>query len=468
MNILDLKNKLDKFIKNSNITNFEEKYCEDEITYFKEITKTKDNLIPLFYISRSGKLSDSKLEAKQSIDTNMFSFKIRSISRINEISRRLEKLNDWNVSLMEKVWELLNQTFPDDENIISETFDIFIENFNKFKDNKISNTMNASVLDCPYAFHITKFPSIDHFLLLSTAKGNACTARQLYGAFIRQLALFKSETEFVMLDTNCDGYLNEEELKSYVHDLIPTIIVLQDLHSQFYEFYSCSSVRRLFWELDPMGTGYISISKLILDPIMESWLDIQLAPEDLPDNWFGRAISLAIHDRFSQLNSSQSGMITLDEIKHYKKGLPVELNDGLPSHVSSLSTLFLERVFETMALFSGEMDYQCFSDFVIAVELLPKCPRPSFFWEILDFKNEGAITPMVVNLFFREVHGKLTSAGYQLPPIETILPEIFDIIPSKESLKITKEEFLNSNCMGLFTSLIIDAASFWQYETNNK
>ena len=75
---------------------------------------------------------------------------------------------------------------------------------------------------------------------------------------------------------------------------------------------------------------------------------------------------------------------------------------------------------------------------------------------------------MIVNLFVREVHARLVSAGVSPPPLELIVPEMFDVIKTEKPLIMTKKEFFASNQAGLFSSLLIDCLSFWMYENREQ
>ncbi|CAN0483450.1 unnamed protein product, partial [Discosporangium mesarthrocarpum] len=55
------------------------------------------------------------------------------------------------------------------------------------------------------------------------------------------------------------GYLNEQDLESYIYDLIPTIPSLRSMHENFFPFYVFTVVRRFMFFLDPKRTGKVVI-----------------------------------------------------------------------------------------------------------------------------------------------------------------------------------------------------------------
>jgi serine/threonine-protein phosphatase 2A regulatory subunit B'' len=222
------------------------------------------------------------------------------------------------------------------------------------------------------------------------------------------------------------------------------------------------------WTLDPTNRGFVKIADLVRSSLMDEWLDMQLSNEDIPRNWFGLTITSQLYEKFLALDTNETGMLTKENMMRYKKGIPMVADDGLPSTVSPLSSLFIERVFEISAMYKSEIDYKNFVDFVLAVEFLPQCHRPQFFWAVFDLEETGVLTPMTIMHFFRETHQKLVSAGVEAPPLELILQELFDIIPTQEPLRITRKEFMASHQVGLFSALVIDCLAFWSYENREQ
>jgi serine/threonine-protein phosphatase 2A regulatory subunit B'' len=292
--------------------------------------------------------------------------------------------------------------------------------------------------------------------------------KALFNKFGQAMSLAKMEAELHMFDADNDGRITEEETELYVQDLIPTIGGLAKMEKDFIPFYCCAASRRIFWTLDSGGRGSVRIADLLRSSIMDEWLELQLTSDELPRNWFGVSMSTQLYDKFLALDSREVGTLCASDMKKYKKGIPMIAEDGLPPGVSPLSSLFIDRVFETLALYSSEMDYKKFVDFVIAVEFLPQCHRPAFFWNIFDMNGDGVLTPLTVNHFFKETHRKLQAAGVEAPAAELVVQELFDVIPTREPLRITRAEFCASNQAGLFSALLIDCLAFWTYENREQ
>ncbi|KAG5473570.1 hypothetical protein LSCM4_03639 [Leishmania orientalis] len=312
-------------------------------------------------------------------------------------------------------------------------------------------------------------PDVQLFLSCPRNAERAVEIAVIYQTFAKRVSLVKCEAELIMWDNNNDGRLSEDEVENYVRDLAPRIAALQAMGKDMLPFYCCTVSRRLFWDLDPGNRGVLRINSLLQSGVMDEWVSLQLMTEDDPQNWFGALVTQQLYNKFVLLDTRNTGTLNVENLRGYKKGLPTVLDDGLPPDVSPLCSLFIDRYFETNTLMTrSEMDYRKFVDFVIAVELLPQCSRPYFFWNILDVEGTGVLTPMIVNHFFRETHAKLVAAGLDVPSRETVVQEVFDLIEKAEPLRITREEFVRSPQAGLFVALLIDCLSFWTYENREQ
>lgn len=323
----------------------------------------------------------------------------------------------------------------------------------------------ADMLVMPYA---SPALTVEMYITCPRNPSGRVDVKTLFQKFSKQVALLKCEAELIMWDSDNDGRLTEDDLESYVKFLIPSLPCLSNLGEDALPFYCCSVIRRIFWTLDRSCRGYVKIASLIRSPVMDEWLDLQLAREDPPRNWFSKVITSQLYEKFLALDTNETGMLTAANMKLYKKGIPMVFDDGLPQTVSPIASLFIDRVFEISALYKSEMDYKSFVDFVIAVEFLPQCHRPQFFWNVFDLEGTGVVTPVVALHFFRDTYQKLVTAGCEPPPLELVVQELFDIIPTKVPLHITRDEFMHSTQAGLFSALLIDCLAFWTYENREQ
>ena len=61
----------------------------------------------------------------------------------------------------------------------------------------------------------------------------------------------------------------------------------------------------------------------------------------------------------------------------------------LARYSPGLTTIFIDRVFEELQTFEGEMDYKTFLDFVLAMENKKTPQSLHYFWRILDVFHKG-------------------------------------------------------------------------------
>ncbi|CCW67325.1 unnamed protein product [Phytomonas sp. Hart1] len=313
-------------------------------------------------------------------------------------------------------------------------------------------------------------PCLNLGLFFSCLCGTQCPKNVdiavIYQIFAKKVSLVKCEAELLIWDTDNDGKLTEDEMESYVGDLVPRIVALQGMPEADLPFYCCTVTRRIFWDLDQGNRGFIRIGALLQSTVMDEWVTMQLQTEDSPSSWFSAMATQQLYSKFILLDTRNVGTLDAASLKFYKKGLPTIIDDGLHPDVSPLCALFIDRYFETNTMTANrDMDYRRFVDFVVAVEMLPQCSRPVFWWDILDLDGTGVITPLKANFFFKETHAKLVAAKLEVPSIESVIEETFDLIKSAEPLCIRRDEFIASPQAGLFTGMLIDCLCFCAYES---
>lgn len=428
-------------------------------------------LTPTFYLRAANPIAHSIVEKMNNAATTM------------ELDLRASQIEEFDDPAHKKVLDLLTAN-GGRKSISLEDYMQAMADFRSWRSDRIKNGLPAQAsapsgvpqhVALPSDMPINSFrfvpctrPELNLEMYITCprdASGGLVDVQLLFQKFSKQVARLKCEAELLMFDSDGDGKLSEEDLDSYIRYLMPSMASVGSIAPDSVPFYVCAVSRRLFWAIDHSNRGFIKIADLIRSDVMDEWLDLQLARDDPPRNWFSNAVTTQLYEKFLRLDMNESGMLTADNMKRYKKGIPMVVDDGLPRDVSPLSTLFIDRVFEISALYKSEMDYKSFVDFVIAVEFLPQCSRPQYFWSIFDLDGTGVLTPMTVLHFFRETYQKLVDAGVEAPPLELVVQELFDIVPTKESLRITRQEFLAApQSAGLLSALLIDCLSFWTYE----
>lgn len=70
-------------------------------------------------------------------------------------------------------------------------------------------------------------------------------------------------------------YVTEQQLESFILQMIPEIDVYQRMHESFYEYYACTSSQRFLFYLDTRKTNMISIKKLAHSTVMDELLSLR-------------------------------------------------------------------------------------------------------------------------------------------------------------------------------------------------
>jgi len=67
----------------------------------------------------------------------------------------------------------------------------------------------------------------------------------------------------------------------------------------------------------------------------------------------------------------------------------------------TLTSVFIERVFQECLTYDGEMDYKTYLDFVLALENRKESQSLQYMFRLLDVQNKGCLTIFDLNYFFR-------------------------------------------------------------------
>ena len=174
--------------------------------------------------------------------------------------------------------------------------------------------------------------------------------------------------------------------------------------------------------------------------------------EELMQNWFSSQNAQRVYEAYLRLDIDQNGLLTKKELSKFQWGL---------------TDLFIDRIFEEYQTFEGEMDYKTFLDFVLAMENKKSPQALAYFWKILDIYGKGAIDSFVINMFFKQVLGKLSEKDPEAEKnfqIEDIKDEIFDMAKPEIEKAITLEDLINCGQGDIIVSILIDAKAFFDYD----
>ncbi|KAI9106167.1 hypothetical protein DFS34DRAFT_574578, partial [Phlyctochytrium arcticum] len=265
---------------------------------------------------------------------------------------------------------------------------------------------------------------------------------QYFNYVLRKVSLMQARIDLGAYDGDYDGYLTENEIQSYIADLIPTLN-LGTLNRSFQKFYLCTAARKFAFFLDPQMRGRVSIQNMLLSPILTELFELR--EPDLPEgyektNWFFTYSSLRVYGQFLNLDTNKNGMIGRQELSKYNGG--------------SLTGVFLDRVFQERQTYKGEMDYRAFLDFVLAMENINTPEAIQYCFRMLDINNVGYLDENTVMYFFKGVSDKMLAMGHDSIGIRDVKNEIFDMANPETPHKITVADLCRCGVGGTIVKVL--------------
>eukprot|EP00697_Spironema_sp_BW2_P002782 gnl/Spiro4/13708_TR7304_c0_g1_i1.p1 gnl/Spiro4/13708_TR7304_c0_g1~~gnl/Spiro4/13708_TR7304_c0_g1_i1.p1 ORF type:complete len:496 (+),score=239.27 gnl/Spiro4/13708_TR7304_c0_g1_i1:32-1519(+) len=320
----------------------------------------------------------------------------------------------------------------------------------------------------------------------------------IYHYFSRKANLQLLRIALTRFDVVGKGYLREQDLDKYIYQLIPTFKSRQPLPDPFYRFYLCGAVRKFFFFLDPSRKGKISIRDLLVNPIspMEELLELrgELSEEDEARNWFSSKSALRVYTQYLHLDMPKptspfadgNGMLRAEELQMY--GARPWGPGGI--FRPSLTRVFVDCLFQEYFTYRSptlgclEMDYKTYLDFVLAMENKKTPQALQYFFRVLDIKKQGYLTVFELTFFFREVLKMLEQhrdqrcgspdhdgtgaadvpAEQELPKLEDVKDEIFDMVKPADPAKITLQDLVECGVGHTVVTMLTDAYGFMVYE----
>ncbi|XP_014260377.1 serine/threonine-protein phosphatase 2A regulatory subunit B'' subunit gamma-like [Cimex lectularius] len=270
---------------------------------------------------------------------------------------------------------------------------------------------------------------------------------------MRKTWLHQSRIGLSLYDTCGKGYLKESDLENYILELIPTLPQLDGLEKSFHSFYVCTAVRKFLFFLDPMRTGKIRIQDILACSFLDDLLELrdEDMPKDLQEaNWFSAPSALRVYGQYLNLDKNHNGMLNKEELAGLGTG--------------TLTSVFLERVFQECLTYEGEMDYKTYLDFVLALENRHEPQSLQYLFRILDINGKGYLDTFSLNYFFRAIQEQMHKNGHEPVSFQDVKDEMFDMVKPADPTKITLQDLLNSGHGDTLISILIDLNGFWSHE----
>lgn len=129
------------------------------------------------------------------------------------------------------------------------------------------------------------------------------------------------------------------------------------------------------------------------------------------------------------------------------------------------------------------MDYKTYVEFVIAVENKTSIQSLKYFWRLFNIDNNnklssktiGDINLIITHLlnlfthslaayFYNEIYDTLKKNGYDAPPVDDVVSEIFDILGCQYDSQPDFDSIVKSGQGHVVMSMLLDAYAFYLYD----
>ena len=262
-------------------------------------------------------------------------------------------------------------------------------------------------------------------------------------------------------DVANSGVISIDGFRRYVEQMASGFYFVQEFTKrnsdhEFYSMYVDYVVSEIFVRLDTLNTGVININTLIESKAYQDFMMID--PDDDPEdelnknNKFGPVLSNIMINSFIRICSSDSKLLCVDDIMQ-------------------IQGLRWCRVFSE-SLISKAVPRPDFKWYVKAQEAYDNIGEPwanAFFFDVIDFNQDGVITEEDLALIYEEVsHEYVTYVNTHdipLPSFQWIIAEMFDIYGISDAT-ITKELFINRKETASFVRHFIDIRGFIKWEAS--
>ncbi|KAG1697885.1 Serine/threonine-protein phosphatase 2A regulatory subunit B'' subunit gamma [Nymphon striatum] len=276
---------------------------------------------------------------------------------------------------------------------------------------------------------------------------------RFFNYVMRKVWLHQTRIGLSLYDVSGQGYLRESDLENYILELIPTLPQLDGLEESFNSFYVCTAVRKFFFFLDPLRMGRIKIRDILACSFLDELLELrdENLPKDIQEsNWFSAPSALRVYGQYLNLDKDRNGMLSREELMRYGTG--------------TLTSVFVDRVFQECLTYDGEMDYKTYLDVVLALENRKEPQALQYFFRILNVQSKGYLNVFCLNYFFRAIQVQMRMHGQEPVSFADVKDEIFDMVKPVDPLHITLQDLINCGQGDTVVSILIDLNGFWTYE----
>lgn len=266
---------------------------------------------------------------------------------------------------------------------------------------------------------------------------------------------------FTILKQPDHDYLTKEDFKPVLRDLLDNHPGLEFLKStpEFQERYAETVVYRIFYCLNRIGSGLLSLRELKRGNLLDS---LRHADDEEDINkvlrYFSYEHFYVIYCKFWELDTDHDFFIDKENlIKYGNHALTYRIVDRIFSEVPRK---FTSKV-------PGKMCYEDFVHFILSEEDKSSEPSQDYWFKCIDLDGNGILTHNELQYFFEEQLHRMECMAQEPVLFEDILCQLVDMIGPEDDTFFTIKDFRRCKLSGHFFNVLFNLNKFMAFESRD-
>ncbi|RLN08777.1 serine/threonine protein phosphatase 2A regulatory subunit B' [Panicum miliaceum] len=267
---------------------------------------------------------------------------------------------------------------------------------------------------------------------------------------------------FTILKQQNRNYLTKEDFKPVLKDLLDNHPGLEFLKStpEFQERYAETVVYRIFYCLNRIGSGHLSLRELKRGNLLSA---LRHADDEEDINkvlrYFSYEHFYVIYCKFWELDTDHDFLIDKENlIKYGNHALTYRIVDRIFSEVPRKFTGKDE----------GKMGYEDFVHFILSEEDKSTGPSQQYWFKCIDLDGNGILTHNELQFFFEEQLHRMECMAQEPVLFEDILCQLIDMIgPEVNESYLTLKDFRRCKLSGHFFNILFNLNKFMAFEARD-
>lgn len=266
---------------------------------------------------------------------------------------------------------------------------------------------------------------------------------------------------FMILKQDNHEYLTKEDFKPVLRDLLDNHPGLEFLKStpEFQERYAETVVYRIFYSLNRIGSGLLTLRELKRGNLIDS---LRHADDEEDINkvlrYFSYEHFYVIYCKFWELDTDHDFFIDKENlIKFGNHALTYRIVDRIFSEVPRK---FTSKV-------PGKMGYEDFVHFILSEEDKSSEPSQEYWFKCIDLDGNGILTHNELQYFFEEQLHRMECMAQEPVLFEDILCQLVDMVGPEDDTFFTLKDFRRCKLSGHFFNVLFNLNKFMAFEARD-